>query len=152
MSRDRRHTTALVERIARVREMKVQQELAHATTREHAQRVLTEASGDCLRSTERRLASLLMSKRLDLSRAGLYQDLACAQQSTLAGHQKTLEEREGARAMCATDLARKTHYRDGATRRACAAVKDHRIAEEHRQAEGLIDAWVLRRIRGAAHE
>lgn len=152
MSHDRRHTTALVERIARVREMKVQHELTYATTREQEQRVLTKASDDCLRATERRLTSLLTSKRLDLSRASLYQDLEGVQQVTLAGHQKTLAEREEARATCVTELARKTHYRDGASRRARAAVQDHRMGEERRQAEALIESWVLRGIRDATHE
>lgn len=152
MSRDRRHTTALVERIARVREMKVQHALAHATTREHEQRVLTEASDDRLRDTERGLASLLRSKRLDLSRASLYQDLAGTQQVTLAGHQEALEAREETRADCATELARKTHYRDGASRRAHAADQDHRLEEQQRQAAELIESWVLRGIRAATHE
>lgn len=152
MSHDRRHTTALVERIARVREMKGQHELAHATTREQEQRVITEASDDCLRATERGLTSLLTSKRLDLSRVSLYQDLAGVQQVTLAGHQKMLEEREEMRATCVAELARKTHYRDGATRRARAAIQDHRSEAEHRQAGELIESWVLRGIRDAAHE
>lgn len=152
MNRDRRHTTALVERIARVREVQVQQELARATTREHEQRALTEASADRLQDTERRLKFLLGSKRLDLSRASLYQDLADIQQIVLAGHQKALESRETARAGCVTELARKTHYRDGASRRAHAAARDHRLEEERLQAADLIESWVLRGIRADTHE
>lgn len=152
MNRDCRHTTALVERIARVREVQVQQELARATTHEHEQRLLTEASADRLRDTERGLKSLLGSKRLDLSRASLYQDLADAQQVALAGHQEALESRETARAGCVTELARKTHYRDGASRRAHAAVRDHRLEEERLQAADLIESWVLRGIRADTHE
>ena len=152
MSRDRRHTTALVERIACVREAQARQRLSHALACELEQRSIAEASAVRLRDTEQRLVALLASDRIDLLRTSLYQDLAGTQQITLANDRKTLEEREETRAVHADELSRKTHYRDGASRRARDAVRAHQWTEERKEADGLIESWVLRGLRKGSHE
>jgi len=147
MSRDRRHATALVERIARVREARAKQQLSHALAHEREQRLVVEASTDRLRSTERGLVALLANERLDLLRAGLYQDLASAQQIALENDKKVLKERAEARVDRADELARKTHYRDKASHRARDAAVAYRLMEEGKEAGELIESWVLRQFR-----
>lgn len=151
MSLDRRHTTALVERIACVREAQAQQQLSGALAREGEQRLLEEASAVRLRNTERGLMTLLASEKLDLMRAGLYQDLASAQQRTLANDRTALTEREEARAECAAELTRKTHYHEGAALRARDAAETHRLTEERKESTELIESWVLRGLRENSH-
>ncbi len=147
MSRDRRRATALVERIARVREAHAKQQLSHALTDEREQRLVAEASAGCLRSTERGLVAVLTNERLDLMRASLYQDLASAQQIALADDQKVLKERAEARAIRADELTRKAHYRDRAWHRARDAAVAYRLLEEDKEAGELIESWVLRQFR-----
>lgn len=152
MSVDRRDTTALVERIARVREVQAKQSLSHALARESEQRLLAEASATRLQSTEQGLMALVASERLDLSRTALYQDLASAQQVTLASEQQVLKEREEARTVRADDLTRKSHYRDRASLRAGEAARAYRLTGERKDAEGLVELWVLRGLRRTSHE
>jgi hypothetical protein len=152
MSMDRRHTAALVERIARVREVQAEQSLSHALARESEQRLLAETSATRLQSTERGLMALVASERLDLPRAVLYQDLASAQQVTLASEQQTLKEREEVRVVHADDLTRKSHYRDRASLRAGEATRAYRLTWERKDAEGLVELWVLRGLRRTSHE
>jgi len=135
-----------------VREVQAKQGLSQALAREREQRLLAEASATRLQSTEQGLMTLLASERLDLSRTGLYQDLASAQQITLANDQQTLKEREEARVARADDLARKSHYRDGASLRAIGAVRTYQLTGERKEAEGLVESWVLRGLRKASHE
>lgn len=152
MSMDRRHTTALVKRIACVREVQAKQSLSHALARESEQRLLAEASATRLRNTEQGLMTLLASERLDLSRTGLYQDLASTQQVTLANDQQALKEREEVRTLRADELSRKTHYHDGASLRARDAVRAFQLKEERKEADGLIESWVLRGLQKTSHE
>ncbi len=152
MSRDRRHTTALVERMACVREVQAKQRLSDALAQENEQRLLAEASAGHLQDTEQGLMRLFASEKLDLSRTGLYQDLASAQQIMLANDQKVLKAREETRTACADELTRKTHYRDGASLRAHNADRAHQLMEERKEVDGLIESWVLRGLRMVPHE
>lgn len=151
MSMDRRHTTALVERIARVHEVQAKQRLSHALAHESEQRLLVDASTARLRDTEHGLMALFASERLDLLRTSLYQDLSSAQQVTLANDQGALKEREEESAMRAGELARKTHYHEGASLRARDATREYQLTQERKEADGLIESWVLRSLRGASH-
>lgn len=147
MSRNRRRATALVERIARVREAQAKQQLSHALAQEREQRLIAEASAGRLRSTERGLMALLTNERLDLMRTSLYQDLASAQQIAFANDHKALKERAEARAVRADELTRKTHYRDRASHRARDAAVAYQLLEEGKEAGELIESWILRQFR-----
>lgn len=152
MSRQRRHTTALVERIARVREAQAKQRLSRALAHERAQRSLTEASAARLQATDQGLMALLAREKVDLLRTGLYHDLANAQQVALAKDREALEKREQLRTVCADELARKSHYRDRASCRAREAARAYELTEERKEATGPIEVWVLRGVRKMSHE
>lgn len=144
MSQDRHRTAALVERIARVREVTAKQQLAAARKLENQQRSVVETSTGRLCATERSLWNLTQGKALDLARAHLYGDLASAQSAKLSSDCDILDEHKQACAARTKDLAFKTHYRERVSDFALAAFKESRIAHEQRESEALVDSWLLK--------
>jgi len=152
MSRNRCHATALIERVARAREAQAKQELSRALAHEREQRLVAEASAGRLQDTETGLTALIASERLDLLRTRLYQDLASAQLIASANDQKILKEREEARSIRTNDLTRKAHYHDRVSHRARDVAAACRSLEEAKEADELIESWVLRQVWKAPHD
>lgn len=147
MSHQRCHSTSLVERVAGLRKVKVEQRLADAVAQENDQRQQVQGSTDRVLTTERALSAVTAAHRIDAARMGLYQQLLALQDEQLGSDQEVLQVREHARVAQASELERVTHYHEQASRRARDALRERRASRDRKTAESLVESWILRRVR-----
>ena len=136
----------LVERIARIREMQVQQSLSEALSHEKVQRERVDATSAQLCNTDAALRGLQACDRLDVARLGLYRDLASSIDRTLAHEQENLLEKCKARSARSSELVRATHYREQASGRAAEAGQVLLQEVERSASELRLETWLLSAI------
>lgn len=138
-----RSAFAVVERVARVREVQAKRRLVEAHAREREQQAQVDQAQFLLRRAERALSSLIAKRQVDVACLELYAELTREADHCVAEAAEALSARSEERVECAGDCRRSVKYREQAQLRRDIELEERQRAREEYNRQECLEVWLL---------
>lgn len=136
-------TLALITRVARVRELQAQQQLAAAISDEREQQKSVDQAGECVHGVIGALHRLRAAARVDAPRLALFNQLSSHADQVLATETVRLADKLKVREDETAVVLERSRYRERAEQRRNMLVGKAQQEIEERQKDLALAAWML---------